>query len=31
VQRVDELFAAKELVLSWRIYQEKKDKFARSH
>jgi glycine dehydrogenase subunit 2 len=30
VQRVDELFAAKELVLNWRIYQAKKDKFVRS-
>jgi glycine dehydrogenase subunit 2 len=27
ISRVDELFAAKELVLSWRIYQKKKDKF----
>ncbi|MCE5295554.1 MAG: aminomethyl-transferring glycine dehydrogenase subunit GcvPB [Euryarchaeota archaeon] len=27
VGRIDELFAAKELVLSWRIYQRKKDRF----
>jgi len=27
VGRIDELFAAKELVLTWRIYQRKKDRF----